>query len=225
MWRVYNYLLEPLTRSDRFELPILNPDQVDNPDVPGITLTESFLNGDYVGGLFFANKEVELEYIGPDSDGDVEVRFELSGYPGDIEQFWEYAMAAGKWQGYTLANYLDQRPNPVGQPKAHHLPATVNPMLLVLRHVMGYNLFIIKLKVGLEGPNALDPALLSLLDKKMLPPHTAFIIFTELNVDVQEFNGPHDETLAVGSGPVLTDSNELSIDVRPPSVTGALMYI
>jgi hypothetical protein len=223
-WRTFESSITPITGGERVRLPWLNPAQVDNPDVPGITLTDSFLAGSYLGGLYFANKEVELEYVGVDDDGYVDVRFELSGYPGDIEAFWENAFETGKAQGYTLANYLDQRANPVGSPEPRHLPETVNPMLLVLRHIMGYNLFIIKLREGLEGPNAMGAEFLSVL-RKTLPPHSAFIIFTEINVEVQEFDQPHYETLAVGQGPVITEVGGLTIDLRPPAVVGVPTYI
>ena len=197
-WGVQNLTVNALS-AVRQSVPELPAEQVSNPDIPGISLDDRFMAGTYFASIFFPNSSVPLEYVGVDSQGFVEVRFETTGFPADVEQFWTDVHARGVAQGRTLANYLDQRPQAIGQPKAKDLPATVNPMLFILRHLMKNNLVIIKLRRGLAGPNALSADALNVL-RWTLPPHMAYIIYTEVVAGVEEMTEMAYE-VAVGSGP------------------------
>jgi hypothetical protein len=214
-WGVRNMSMS-LLGADRVELSKYPDSLVQDLGIDGISLGPQFLSGNYLSTLFFVDKEVPLVYE-LDSTGRAKVSFELGGFPGDVEQYWDDVHARGISMGFTLANYLDKRANPFGDPKASDLPAYVNPMKLVLRHLLGYNLFIVKLKAGLEGPNALDASVLNLL-RYVIPPQTAYIVFSTIVVDSETVTAPITEELAVGAGPVLEESVETVISESVPDV-------
>jgi hypothetical protein len=142
-----------------------------------ISLGSEFIGGSYTAPLVFANEEVALDYIGPDDQGIVEVRFAVTGEAADISAFWTSVHAQGKALGRTLANALDTRETPVGEPAPVNLPATVNPMRLVLYELMRSSLLLIRVKTAqLPTGSMLDE--LSRL-RSVFPPTAAYILFSE----------------------------------------------
>lgn len=193
------------------------PEQLVNPDLPGLSLGSEFLYGNYFSTLYFANKEVPLQYIGIDAEGRAEVRFDVMGYAGDVDMFWDDTHARGKTMGLTLANYLDKRANPIDEPGPEDLPTHVNPMKLVIRHILGYNLIVVKLKQGLEGSAALPASVFDYL-RKTLPPHTTRLFFVEINVDDDIITSPIGEELNIAQGPLVTEHVGLTVIEPAPDV-------
>lgn len=153
-----------------------------NPDfslLTSLAVSPSFTTTEYLCELVFRNAQVALEYLGPDDDGRVLIRFEVSGFPADVDLFWEKANTAGKAAGATLAELLDQRTNKVGQPPASALPAYVNPLEMVVGNIMRNNLFAIRMNSASFGQNAPGSEVLAFL-RNIIPPHTTYVILYHL---------------------------------------------
>jgi hypothetical protein len=190
-----------------------------NPDyslVNALAISPSFTTTDYLCELIFRNERVALEYLGPDDDGKVLVRFEVSGFPADVDLFWEKANAAGKASGATLAELLDQRTNKVGQPPASALPAYVNPLEMVVGNIMRNNLFVIKMNAASFGENAPGSAVLSFL-RNVIPPHTTYVILYRLGSFEEEIDLVADGAeegigLWLGPGIIVEEADENSYE-------------
>lgn len=194
-----------------------------NPDyslLPALALSKNFLAGQYMSELTFRNHTVALEYLGVDEDNKAVVRFEVSGFPGDVDRFWNQVQANGKLPGQkTLAELLDTRDDPVGEPGPLNLPATVNPMQFILENVMRNNLYVIRVNQASFFPDAPGVYFFKLL-RLVTPPHTTFVVFVELDVPDDVFDlsqvGSEDEPgyeEAVGvffadEGPLVDDAYE-----------------
>lgn len=161
-----------------------------NPDyslINALAVAPSFTTTEYLCELVFRNERVALEYLGPDDDGKVLVRFEISGFPADVDLFWEKANAAGKASGATLAELLDQRTNKVGQPPPSALPAFVNPLEMVVGNIMRNNLFVIRMNAVSFGANAPSSTMLSFL-RTVIPPHTTYVVLYQLGAFEEELD-------------------------------------
>lgn len=174
---------------DAFQVSELSKANPDYSILPAMSLSPSFLSGSYTGELMFRNATVTLDYLGLDEDNRAIVRFETLGYPGDVEDFWDFVHAQGKLvngftDGKTLANLLDQRVSPTGEPAALALPTTVNPMQFVIENLMRNNLFLIKIKLGSLSSTALGLEFVKNL-RAVIPPHTAYIVYVELSPDLE----------------------------------------
>ena len=215
-WAVKNMTITAITDTQK-PINAYLPQIAVDPQIAGISLGPQYLYGNYLGSLYFINKDVPLQYVGLDSAGRAEVRFEVSGFPGDVEQYWQSVHAHGLAEGLTLANYLDKRVQPLGEPTAEDLPAVVNPMRLALRHILGYNLVIVKLKQGLEGQGALTSAVLTDL-RKALPPQMSTLVFVSVYVDDEVITTPISDELVVAQGPVMEHFNGVEIVSASPIV-------
>jgi len=117
-----------------------------------------------------------------DSDKAVVV-FEVGGFPGDIDSFWEAAQTLGKETGkQTLAELLDTRANPVGQPLPAYLPTTINPLEFVIENILKNNLTIVKVRASAIGADAPGLDLFKYL-RDIIMPHTTFVVFVEISAD------------------------------------------
>jgi hypothetical protein len=211
---------DPLT--DAVEVHELNGANPDFSVLPAFALSPSFLGGQFLSELSLRNRSSALEYLGLDIDGKAEVRFEVSGFPNDVERFWELAHARGKAEGRTLANALDERENPVGEPVPLNLPDEVNPLEFMLDNFLRNNLFVIRLRQASFGPKALSPELFRLL-RDTVPPHTSYVVYVELEpgVEVVDLGGAggedeagYEESLThFRAGSASDESNEASVSV------------
>jgi hypothetical protein len=230
---------------DAFQIEELSGANADYSWLPAVGFAESFISGPYMAELQFKNKDVALDYMGLDADGKAIVQFAVGGFPGDVEFFWEFVQAAGKLPGQkTLAELLDKRTNPVGQPGPLNLPATINPMAFVLENICKNNLFVIRVKPAAFSDTAPGLSMFSRL-RRVVPPHTTYIVFvdTELQIEavdlsqVGDENEPGavedlslfygnsatiDEAGEVGSTtPGLASYGDVSVYARPVSLTCA----
>jgi hypothetical protein len=141
----------------------------------------------YLAEFVFENAEKPL--IVETVDGWTKVSFELGGPAPAVEQFWEDVHQAGIAAGTTLAMLLDRRPAGArdSQPTAVALPRTINPLAFLAQNVFRNNLFVVKLRPGSFGPNALGLSALDLLSR-YVPPHTAMLVVAELKVDGDEID-------------------------------------
>lgn len=166
----------------------------ENSDLSGLALGRGFLAAGYLGDLTFENNDVPL-VVEQDDEGYTKVSFEIKGYPGDVEKFWEDVHAAGRAKGQTLANLLDQRANPIGEPTAAMLPVTINPLEFLCQNLLRYHGFVVKIRASKLGRQALGIWSADNF-RKIVPPETAMIIVVELDHADEPIimNGPGNET-------------------------------
>lgn len=78
------------------------------------------------------NSEVKVVVHGMDN-GKLKISFEVGGFSADITDFFDRLHALGVSSGYALANLLDDRINPVGEPTNEtHVKQTINPAKLFI---------------------------------------------------------------------------------------------
>jgi len=185
----------------------------------GVTASFGLLKGPYFGAISLPNRDVAVT-VTQDTAGRTVVEFEVGGYPGDIDSFWDAVHAYGCRQGYTLANYLDTRPNAYGEPGAADLPATVNPMNLLLRYLSGYNMLVVKVRRGLEGSAALvndvdsGARMLDVLRRITLP-GTMLLLAQEIVVGETVIDFPCWDEVSGGQGPVVTSGTDAVAQDKP----------
>lgn len=155
-----------------------------NGDVPAdllaLELDAGFLTPGFLSGLTFENKEVPL--VVDTSGMFTKVEFEIGGWPGDIEKFWDDFHERGIADPPTLAQLLDQRTNKMGEPTAAALPSKINPLEFLAQNVLRNHVFVVKVKVSQLGEGAL-PFVNARHLHKLVPPHTEMILVAELAVD------------------------------------------
>lgn len=203
----------------RRKLSRLPSDVITTLPMAGVTLAQQQLVGAYFGDLMFPNREVPL-VVTSDAQGRTVARFEVAGYPADVEQYWEDLHASGIQKGRTLAQLLDQRAQQIGEPSAADLPATVNPMVLVMRHLLSYNTVIVKLRMGLEGPDAYARDTLGRgnvlgMLRRITLPHTSVLLLLEINVEPEDITFPSYSGVSGGQGPTVAGSVEFSSTGKP----------
>lgn len=80
----------------------------------------------------------------------------------------------------TLARMLDKRRYGESEPRAAHLPETINPLRFLLTNVLRNNVFIARIRLAGLGQNQLGLYNIKHL-RQILPPQTALITVFELN--------------------------------------------
>jgi len=135
------------------------------------------------GSLVFCNTSVPL-VVASDPYGNTQVSFALGGAPREVERFWQQAHARGLAAGKTLAQLLDTRPNPSGQPTAAALPATVNPLAFLCANVLRDNAALVRLRPDGARSEGAGLAILRGL-RSLLPPQTLVIVLVEFVVDLE----------------------------------------
>lgn len=113
------------------------------PDLPGLAVSQQDLGSSYHGGLVFPNERKEL-LVTSQADR-TKVSVTLGGDETDQTTFWDEVHTRGVAGGRTLANYLDIRPNPVGEPAASNLPTELNPYEFFVSEVLRYHTIIVDL--------------------------------------------------------------------------------
>lgn len=109
----------------------------EGPDIAGLAVSQTDLGQEYTGNLIFQNAELDL-LVTSQADR-TKVQVELGGSLEDQQTFWDEVHTRGIAGGRTLANYLDRRPNPVGEPTAADLPTTLNPYDLLVNEALRYH--------------------------------------------------------------------------------------
>ena len=162
--------------------------------VQAVAVGPGFLTPGFVQDLVFENKDVSL-VVEEDVDGFTKVSWELGGFPGDVEKFFDDMHERGVAEGETLANLLDTRTNKVGEPGPSNLPANINPLEFLCENVFRNNAYIVKIRTSSFGRGAVGLNSAKIL-RKVHQPWTAIIIFVELALtdDPIIMDGPGDAT-------------------------------
>ena len=149
-------------------------------DLKALHMGEGFIGTDLPGGIGFTNKTVPLQ-VTSDANGITRVEFEVGGFPGTVEAFWDEVHARGLLST-TLARLMDVRgPGAPTEPTAASLPATVNPIEFLAENLLRFHAFVIRIRVQeAMGGVGLDHARLL---RRIVPPWTAMIILFELAIN------------------------------------------
>ena len=147
------------------------------PSLSSVTLGPStLLFGAYQGTLTFLNTPVST-VVTLNVGGKTKIEWPLQAqFAADNTAFWTNCHNAGLVAGKTLANLLDTRPNPVGEPTAANLPATMNPLGFLASNVLRYNSFVVQVKTAQFGPNALGVDGQDALYRKVVPPEKLMLL-------------------------------------------------
>lgn len=145
-----------------------------------IAIDKDYLSGGYFAELVFENQEVDVEYLGVDSDNKAVVTFRIQGFPSDVDLFFEKAQTIAKTTGKkTLAELLDLRDDPSTQPLPGNLPTQLNPLEFVLENIMRNNLWLIKVRTSAIAEGSPGLGLFKNF-RDVVPPHTSLLIFVEI---------------------------------------------
>lgn len=183
----------------------------------GAAVNERFFRIENLDGpIVFENQDVSVDYVGIDAGGKAVVQFEVSGFSEDISSFWNQVHTNGIALGKTVAELLDTRPNPTGQPKPQDLPETINPFQFLMDNIFSNNLFLITLRPdhfangapGLQGLEYLY---------KYLVAQSTYLIFVEMSQGTDYYSiGDSEDDVTLGKAvPPLYDWVDLAYDKGP----------
>ena len=149
--------------------------------VVSLALGQGTLSSAFLRELVFENKTVPLQ-IEENVDGYTKVSFEISGWPSDVEKFWDSVHSDGVAKDDTLAMRLDTRINKSGQPNARYLPATINPLKFLAENIYRGNAFMITVRPEAFGSQSLGLHAARFL-RKLVPPQTAYFLLATFGFD------------------------------------------
>jgi hypothetical protein len=134
----------------------------------------------FIGELSFENASTTLNVTTKDSKA--YLTFDIGGFPGDVERFFDDLHDKGLAEGKTLAQYLDTRGDSQNsEPTASTLPTTINPLQFLVDNLLRFNLFAIKIQT--HSINTELGLHRTRIFRKLLPPWTAVVILYELEPD------------------------------------------
>lgn len=213
---------------DAFDVIELNRGVV--PDTfAALALDQNFTSYCYYADLIFENREVPLRVITDHPSGYTYVDFPLSGFPADVAQFFNDVhergiklippapepckLPNGQRSG-TLAHVLDRRTNPIGEPAADDLPATINPLRFLVNNVLRNHAMLVTVKVAEMGKNHLSLYNIRHL-RQLFPPYAGMFIVYNLGGLADSIDGENTlgEELTVFKG-----ANPLADSVLPEYV-------
>lgn len=149
-----------------------------------LVLGRGVLAAGFYQELMFEDAEVPLavEY---DAAGRAKVSWELAGFPGDVEAFFDDLHAAGVAAGETLAHLLDTRPAEARaafrEPPPAALPPTINPLKFLCDNVLRNNAVVVHCRPSEFGPTALGLGAAAQILRRVVPPQTLCLVVAELS--------------------------------------------
>lgn len=199
------------------------------PALAMLALDNGFLPPCFFDNLVFENKDVPLEINTAHDSGYTYVKFNVGGYPADVQRFFDEIHARGvaeankpanqclpEQKNGTLAHYLDRRERIMTEPTPATLPATINPMKFLIENVLRNNVFIVKINVSALGQNRLGLYNIRHL-RSVLPPQTAALFIFELDPKTDRIPAATymDENVGVftGAEPIADNCGEFVTDL------------
>lgn len=168
------------------------------------------------GPIVFEDTTVQVNYLGLDANDKAIVRFDVSGFPIDIENFWQRSHREGLRLNRTLGDVLDTRTVRSSPTTPADLPSTINPFQFAIEHIFLNNLYLIYLRPqdfmpGTPGLSSLD------LLYPYLPPHTTYMIFVEMTATTDYYSvGDSSDTLGFFKGTNVAESySDFAVDIGP----------
>jgi len=203
-------------------------------DLAALAVGKGFLATCFFGDLVFENREFPLTVDAAHPSGFTKVSFPLGGMPADVTRFFDDVHAAGiaaaqvvdecytgrvviyppldcdevevRRKRATLAQLLDVREQPVGEPTAASLPTKVNPLQFLIRNIYRNNVFLVRIKANLLGRDALGMHQLRLL-RRMIPRSQAAVFLIEISPTVEEIKAEQ-ITETIGTFVALTTAQD-----------------
>lgn len=171
---------EPLV--DTFQVFEFNKGKVPD-ELAAITTGRGFITEGFMSDITWENQDVQIE-ASTDENGRTRIEWEIGGFPGDTEEFWDRVHKAGTAAGTTsLAQLLDPRISKTGEPPASAFNnVTINPLRFLIENVLRNNAFLVKIRASSLGEGALGLYQARLL-RKIIPPETAMIVLTEVDIE------------------------------------------
>lgn len=121
------------------------------PALAHLTTPADFHLGVTVGGITWFDTTVAL--MVDTVDGRTRVRWPLGGTQQDVDDFWAASHAYGLETGArTLAQAMDTRADPVGDPGPASLPVYVNPLEFVCRELLAGTGYALVVRPAVFGP-------------------------------------------------------------------------
>ncbi len=148
-------------------------------ELAAITTGRGFITEGFLSDITWVNEGVPLT-ASVDENGRTRIEWELGGFPGDTQEFWDRVHEEGTADGaMSLAQLLDPRTTKVGDPPPSVFPSTINPLQFLVANVLRNNAYLVKVRTGRFGERALGMEQARLF-RKLVPPHTVMIILAEL---------------------------------------------
>ncbi len=135
---------------------------------PYIALPADKLVGGLTGDLVWHNTPTNT--VVDTVSGKTRIRWAVGGTSGNVTDFWTAVHARAISGHVSLAEGMDKRVTPFGQPSASDLPLVVNPANIICRSMAG-NVFIIDVDSSKFGPNAITDRQqrLNIIKRSMTP--------------------------------------------------------
>lgn len=188
---------------------ILHP--FSDPDVPdvvqAIACGRQTVSAAIKGDLVFLNQDMPTT-VTTAEDGHTVLQFPVGGFAADVDAFWEEVDSRGVAAGQTLANLLDLRETPVGEPGPASLPTTINPMLFVTQNLLSGHGLLLRIDTDIVDPAALGLSLLRWLPK-LVEKTTLLVVSLSTATEVET------AILEGVSGPLSTTQDAGLLDVLP----------
>jgi len=196
---------QPLVNA--FSIVELNSGQVPE-KLKALALDRGFTFGCFYGDLVFENIDTPLVVDEAHPSGYTYVKFAVSGFPHDVQQFFDEVHARGIEAAMaataepcdkntrrlgTLAHLLDRRAKPDSEPVAANLPRTINPLKFLVENVLRNNTAVILINTSVMGSNHLGLHNIRHL-RQLLPPHAALFFVYELSGNYDSLTGGLDVT-------------------------------
>ncbi len=148
-----------------------------------LVLGVDFLIGDFFLGTLEWLDTTESITVTENVSGKTKITWPLVGGTDDVIEWWNAIHANGVASGVSLANLMDTRENPVGEPTALNLPTTINPLEWLVENILKYNTFLVRITADELGPNAVGLDQMEVL-RYIVPPHQRMINIID-TVDLQ----------------------------------------
>ena len=148
-------------------------------NLPSLSLSQEELGSSYSSEIIFPNQLLATEVT--TQSGYTKLTVPLQGDPQSVDMYWNEAHSRGISAGQTLAQYYDDRPNPVGEPSAVNLPTDLNPFELLLENVFRYNVILVI--VDSRQVNRTNGYLFLAAASKLLPGHQALKVVLKHDMD------------------------------------------
>ena len=161
------------------------------------------------------NKSVDVVHAGYDEEGRAVVRFDVSGFASDVEEFWTQAHDAGILLNNTVADLLDTRAVRDGPTLPADLPATINPFQFFMDNLFENNLYVIRLRPADFADGAPGLAALDAL-AQYTAPYTTYIAFVEIDDVSDSYEISSTDSVVFNKGVYNTDSiTDFASDTGP----------
>ena len=187
-------LREGDTLVDTFDIIDIQRGEIPD-DFLALAIDQNMTSACYYSDLIFENLEVPLRVDTEHRSGYTYVDFQLSGFPADVRNFFDEvhrrgiaSIAPGPDQCTTpdlskygtLAHLLDLRKDPVGEPQADDLPATINPLQFLVKNILRNHTTIVTVKLAGLGRNKLDLYNIRHV-RQLIPPYAGLFFVYNLN--------------------------------------------